>query len=129
VSALAQLFMDPHYRTISGFADLVEKEFSAFGHRYGHRNNLTQASQNNGIAPVFLHFLDCVAQVHRQFPMSFEFNEYMLKFLAFHSASNRFTNFMTDCEAERLDFGLLENRQVGIPSKLLFIFFFDGRKI
>ncbi|OQV18473.1 Myotubularin-related protein 13 [Hypsibius exemplaris] len=112
VSALSQLFMDPHYRTIAGFADLVEKEFASFGHRFGHRSNLTQASQNSGIAPVLLQFLDCVAQVHRQFPISFEFNEYFLKYLAFHSASNRFTNFLTDSEAERVDLGLFDNRKM-----------------
>ena len=111
LSALAQLLMDPYYRTIQGFADLIDKEFSAFGHRFAHRNNLTQSDQNNGIAPVFVQFLDCVAQVLRQFPMSFEFNEYMLKYLAFHSMSNRFTNFLTDCESDRVDLGLIENRR------------------
>ena len=31
VSALSQLLVDPHLRTIRGFATLVEKDFGAFG--------------------------------------------------------------------------------------------------
>ncbi|XP_055354318.1 myotubularin-related protein 5-like [Paramacrobiotus metropolitanus] len=109
ISALAQLLLDPYYRRVEGFAVLVEKEFAALGYRFGHRNCLMQGGQNSAVAPVFLQFLDCVAQLQRQFPLSFEFNAFYLKFLAYHSTSNRFTNFLADCEAERVEMGL-ENR-------------------
>ena len=34
VCALAQLIVDPYYRTLRGFAVLIEKDFCAFGHPF-----------------------------------------------------------------------------------------------
>ena len=69
VVTLAELILDPYYRTIEGFQVLVEREWLSFGHKFGDRNNVDGEQ-----SPVFLQWLDCVYQVTIQYPTSFEFN-------------------------------------------------------
>ena len=40
VSALAQIMLDPHSRTLNGFISLVQKEFLSFGHKFRDRNGI-----------------------------------------------------------------------------------------
>ncbi len=37
VSSVAQLLLDPYYRTVCGFIDLVEKEWVKYGHKFADR--------------------------------------------------------------------------------------------
>uniref|UniRef100_A0A183SX77 Myotubularin phosphatase domain-containing protein n=1 Tax=Schistocephalus solidus TaxID=70667 RepID=A0A183SX77_SCHSO len=102
VVSLAQVMMDPTYRTIRGFWSLIEKEWLMFGHCFNHRVGQKSSRRSKNVSPVFLQFLDAVHQLLCQFPLSFEFNDFFLQFLAYHHMSNRFHEFKYDCEYERL---------------------------
>lgn len=118
VAALAQLLLDPYYRTMAGFACLVEKDFMSFGHpfhtRCGHGegrdgagsaaaggNNAGSTVDEGQISPIFLQFLDCVYQLVRLYPECFEFNTRYLLCLSDNVYSCRFGNFLCDTERER----------------------------
>lgn len=100
LSAIAQILIDPYYRTLYGFSVLVEKEWCHFGHQFARRcgTGPPRANfQDTQRSPVFLQvwpflnrksafvcpfspllpsqFVDCIFQIWRQFPSRFEFNE------------------------------------------------------
>uniref|UniRef100_A0A8C5ZRU6 phosphatidylinositol-3,5-bisphosphate 3-phosphatase n=1 Tax=Marmota marmota marmota TaxID=9994 RepID=A0A8C5ZRU6_MARMA len=95
IVALAKLLLDPYYRTIEGFQVLVEMEWLDFGHKFtdqcGHGENSDDLNER---CPVFLQWLDCVHQLQRQFPCSFEFNEAFLVKLVQHTYSCLFGTFL-----------------------------------
>jgi myotubularin-related protein 6/7/8 len=131
MSALAQLCLDPYYRTIRGFQVLIEKDWLSFGHKFldrcGHlsservfqygsgdessqqaqafltsvQNRLTGPAHLKEISPVFHQFLESVRQIQRQFPERFEFNERFLERIHFHLYSCQFGTFLFNCERER----------------------------
>lgn len=104
VCALAQLFLDPFYRTFDGFKVLVEKEWCSFGHQFPMRcaHGLDKASrQEDQISPIFLQFLDCVWQLLKQHPHFFEFNARYVLTVADHVHSGRFGTFLFGSDLER----------------------------
>ncbi|XP_070712342.1 phosphatidylinositol-3-phosphate phosphatase MTMR7-like [Pempheris klunzingeri] len=98
--ALASLFLDPFYRTIHGFIILIEKDFLSFGHRFSTRCQHL-AGDNKNVAPIFLQFLDCVWQVLRQFPASFQFNELFLIYISKNVYSCEYGTFLYNSVSER----------------------------
>ena len=119
ISSLAQLCLDPYYRTIEGFRVLIEKEWIALGHRFNHRSNLSDPNADSGFTPVFLQFLDAVHQIHRQFPMAFEFNQYYLRFLAYHHVSCRFHTFLCDYECQRSQAGFMDKKTSKASTRII----------
>lgn len=112
VSALAQLLLDPYYRTRNGFAVLVEKDFMSFGHPFhtrcahgegrGDKVAAHVATPDEGqVSPVFLQFVDCVFQIVHQYPECFEFNTAYLQELSFNIYNNRFGSMLCDTEKDR----------------------------
>ncbi|MBN3287373.1 MTMR9 protein, partial [Polyodon spathula] len=103
VTSLAQIILDPTSRTIHGFESLVEREWLQAGHPFQQR--CSQSAYSNSKpkweAPVFLLFLDCVWQILRQFPCSFQFNEHFLIFLFEHTYASQFGTFLGNNTFER----------------------------
>ncbi|KAM6462453.1 myotubularin-related protein 9 [Liasis olivaceus] len=103
VTSLAQIILDPRCRTIRGFEALIEREWRQAGHPFQQRcaQSAYSNSKQKWEAPVFLLFLDCVWQILRQFPCSFEFNSHFLIMLFEHSYASQFGTFLGNSENER----------------------------
>ena len=103
LTALAMLMLDPYYRTIEGFAVLIEKEWLSFGHKFMERYGLgvDAATDSGERSPVFPQFIECVYQLFIQFPTFFEFDERLLIFVIDHMFSNLFGTFLANCWKER----------------------------
>ena len=102
LSALSQILLDPFFRTINGFAILIEKDWLSFGHQFALRNGInTKQSSEDQSSPIFLQFLDAVHQLLLQYPNSFEFNEKFLIFLAKVHNLNLYGTFMFNNDKHR----------------------------
>ena len=98
LASIAQMLLDPYYRTIDGFFQLVSKEWIYFGHMFEER---VGNPNHKDFSPVFLQFLDATFQVVQQFPASFEFNTNILTILSQAAYSGYFTSFRCKCERDR----------------------------
>lgn len=87
VCSLSQLLLDPYYRTIRGLAVLVEKEWCAFGYKFGQRCGHFKNKETQERSPIFVQFLDCLQQVLLQYPDVFQYDDRLLVFLADHAFS------------------------------------------
>ncbi|KAJ1425704.1 Myotubularin-like phosphatase domain-containing protein [Ochromonadaceae sp. CCMP2298] len=99
ICSVAQLILDPHFRTIEGLAILIEKEWCAFGHKFQDRcgHGVDHSTLSDERSPVFLQFLDAVFQIVGQFPCAFEYTESLLLFLADHLHSCLFGKLWAVC--------------------------------
>lgn len=103
LTSLAQLLIDPFYRTLPGFLLLIEKEWVSFGHNFAVRLGLGSAGGGveNEQSPTFLHFLDCVRQIMHQHPNDFEFTHELLLFIIDSAETGLYGTFKYDSEKER----------------------------
>ena len=125
ITALAMVLTDPYYRTLRGFACLIEKEFADFGHKFaerlGHmRPGTMSAAVDSGVSgsdtesqqvaqshkqqpcPAFPQFLDAMHQLLAQFPEEFEFTDAALRYLYDHCYSCYYGTFLCNAHKERL---------------------------
>lgn len=100
ICGLAQLLLDPYFRTRDGFRALIEKDFGAFGYMFRERSGLG-VSPGEETGPIFLQFLDAVGQLLRQNPTAFAFTDALLDLLRDASASRFFGDFLRDCDKDR----------------------------
>ena len=70
--------ISPDVFLFQGFQVLIEREWLEFGHRFADRCGHGFDTDDNQRCPVFLQWLDCVHQLTRQYPCSFEFSEAFL---------------------------------------------------
>jgi hypothetical protein len=95
LTALAQVLLFPENRTQAGFAALVERELLQWGHaRVGKKDDSDRGA-------AIIQFLDAVFQLTCIYPLSFEFSQNLLVFLAENIYSNRFGNFLLASRAIR----------------------------
>lgn len=104
VTSLVQVILNPDCRTVRGMQALIEREWIQAGHPFHtrHYKFCYSNSRNKSQQPTFLLFLDCVYQLHYQFPCSFEFTTQMLTLLFEHSYYSQFGTFLGNCEADRV---------------------------
>uniref|UniRef100_A0A183C1W4 Myotubularin phosphatase domain-containing protein n=1 Tax=Globodera pallida TaxID=36090 RepID=A0A183C1W4_GLOPA len=129
ITSLAMLQLDQFYRTIEGFAVLVDKEWCSFGHKFAQRIGHGQEKPDDAErSPIFVQFIDCVWQLYNQFTAAFEFNVRFLQTLLDELYSCRFGTFLYNNERERHDLEvklntvslwsfILDNKQCFVNSK------------
>ncbi|CAH1403312.1 unnamed protein product [Nezara viridula] len=113
VTSLTQIILNPDCRTVRGFEAVIEREWIQAGYpftkRHAHSAFCPPQLRAKSIAPTFLLFLDCVYQIHYQFPSSFEFLPTFLISLFENSYYSQFGTFIGNNEMEREKFGVKEN--------------------
>jgi Myotubularin-like phosphatase domain len=95
VSSVAQIFVEPFYRTFQGFKALVNKEWAYFGYDFLFANGITGNSMEEAPnKPAFFFFLDCVFQLLYMNPTLFEFRSSLLVLLAHEMYTNKYREFL-----------------------------------
>ncbi|KAF7668875.1 hypothetical protein LDENG_00278040 [Lucifuga dentata] len=102
VSSLVQLMLDPHYRSLTGFQSLVQKEWVMSGHRFLDRCSHLKKNDKEE-SPLFTLFLDCVWQMMNQYPAAFEFTEIYLTVLSDSMWIPVFSTFLFNSSKQRAE--------------------------
>ncbi|XP_075161608.1 myotubularin-related protein 9 [Haematobia irritans] len=105
VTSLVQIILNPDCRTVRGIQALIEREWIQAGHPFAsrHRYSCYTPTQNRhkSTGATFVLFLDCIHQLYKQFPCSFEFSTQLLIMVFEHSYFSQYGTFLCDSEKER----------------------------
>lgn len=105
VTALVQVILNPDCRKVRGLQALIDREWvqAGFPFQTRHQHSCYTSSQNRPkhAGSTFVLFLDCVYQLHSQFPCSFEFSTNFLITLFEHSFFSQYGTFLCDSARER----------------------------
>eukprot|EP01125_Pyxidicula_operculata_P012355 TRINITY_DN4057_c0_g1_i2.p1 TRINITY_DN4057_c0_g1~~TRINITY_DN4057_c0_g1_i2.p1 ORF type:complete len:2474 (-),score=525.58 TRINITY_DN4057_c0_g1_i2:159-7580(-) len=125
IVCLVQIFVDPYYRTLEGFCNLIDKEWLQYSYPFksmlGYGTMETDSKEKRSPtsspsssvkllnlqirskpAPIFVLFLNCIWEVMQQQSHLFEFNENFLLFLLDSLYDSRFGNFFEDSDEYRM---------------------------
>lgn len=110
ITSLVQIILNPDCRTVRGLEALIEREWIQagfpFSTRHRHSCYTSSSHRSKTAGSTFVLFLDCVYQLHTQFPCSFEFCTNLLIILFEHSFASQYGTFLGDNERERVDLKL-----------------------
>jgi hypothetical protein len=98
LTSIAQILLDPYYRTIKGLLILLNKEFCAFGHQFEMRLGSYTSKESS---QILMQYLDAVWQIVNQNPVEFEYTPYMLQVILQSAYSGMFSSFRGNCDRER----------------------------
>ncbi|KAJ6634790.1 Myotubularin-related protein 9 [Pseudolycoriella hygida] len=105
ISSLVQIILNPDCRTARGMEALIQREWIESGFPFTTRHKHSCYTPSHGRAKTsgstFVLFLDCVHQLHSQFPCSFEFGTNLLTILFEHSFASQYGTFLGDNERDR----------------------------
>lgn len=91
---------------------MIEKDWIELGYPFSSRSSIYRINlsiQDDQYSPVFTLFLDCVFQIHRQYPQQFEFNTNLLLFLNYHCMSCKYSDFVFYNDKQKKEVNLLGN--------------------
>lgn len=113
VTSLVQIILNPDCRTVVGLQALIEREWLQAGFPFHTRHQQScytpSSARLKSSGSAFTLFLDCVYQIHCQFPCSFEFAPNYLVILFEHSYASQFGTFLCDSEKERTQLKVQKN--------------------
>ena len=93
--ALIQIAMCANYRTVKGFTEVLIREFSKRGHKFG-KHYSDPGLDERSPAPILPQFFEIVHILIQSNPDEFEFGDDYLLWLAWNVYSHRFIEFVTN---------------------------------
>jgi len=102
VASLAMILLSEEFRTRRGWQKLVQANWVSLGFPFSRHHTLANpTSKPSSLNPMFLLFLDCVHQVHHQFPSMMEFLPSFLIHVWDSALTPVFHTFLFDCDHDR----------------------------